>query len=106
MKNTNERSTVYHTKSYYTLIKNNDQDVGGGNRYVQGVIMGIMESVCVHCVDDEFLRYIAKGTPRILVDRRSGDTVYCIHTTKELYETFTNIVNQKYPGVCEFDIYD
>lgn len=95
-----------HTKVYYTRIKNNDDVVGGGNKYVRGVIMGIMMSVCEYCTGDEFLTWLARGTNLILVDKRSGDNIYCICTTQERYDMFTSIVEKQYPGICDFDIYD
>ena len=56
---------TYYTKTYYTRIKNDDPTIGGGNKYVQGVIMGIMLSVCRECVEDSFLTFIAKFMFRI-----------------------------------------
>lgn len=97
---------TYYTKTYYTRIKNDDPTIGGGNKYVQGVIMGIMLSVCRECVEDDFLTFIANGTIRVLKDKQTGDHIYTIHTTDELYEKFKDIVNKEYPNVCEFDIYD
>lgn len=95
-----------YTKDYYTRIKNNDPVTGGGNRFVQGVVMGIMTSVCIDCVDDEFIKYISKDSIRILVDKQSGDNIYRIRTTQERYDIFTGIVEKQYPGLCDFDIYD
>lgn len=68
--------------------------------------MGIMLSVCRECVEDNFLTFIANGTIRVLKDKQTGDHIYTIHTTDELYEKFKDIVNKEYPNVCEFDIYD
>ena len=100
------RTKTYHTKDYYTRIKNDDSILGGGNEYVTGVIMGIMESVCVECVDDDFLTKLSQRTVRILKDKRSGDYIYKIKTTDELYAKFAAIVERQYPRLCEFDIYD
>lgn len=100
------KKKTYNTKNYYTRIKNNDPIVGGGNEYVQGVIMGVMTSVCRDCVDDDFLTFISKGTIRILRDKQTGDHIYTICTTDELYDKFKSIVEREYPNVCEFDIYD
>ena len=101
-----KHADTIHTKNYYTRIKNNDSVTGGGNRYVQGVVMGSMTSVCVDCVDDDFLKYIGRGTQMILVDKQSGDTIYRICTTQERYDMFTSIVEKQYPELCDFDIYD
>lgn len=101
-----KRCTAIHVKDYYTRIKNNDPCIGGGNKYVQGVVMGIMTSVCIDCVDDNFLTYISKGTTRILKDKRSGDVIYRIRTTQERYDIFAGIVEKQYPELCDFDIYD
>ena len=97
---------TYKTKTYYTRIKNNDPVVGGGNKYVQGVISGILRSVCKFCTDDDFCRWVSKGTFGILVDKQTGDTIYRICTTDELYNKFKNIVEKEYPNICDFDIYD
>lgn len=105
-KTVDEHHTTIHVKDYYTRIKNNDPCIGGGNKYVQGVVMGIMTSICVDCIDDDFLKYISKGTPRILKDKQSGDIIYCIRTTQERYDMFAGIVKKQYPELCDFDIYD
>ena len=97
---------TYNTKNYYTRIKNNDSVIGGGNKYVRGVIMGIMESVCRYCTHDDFLTWLSRGTVEILVEKQTGDHIYKICTTDELYDEFKNIVEKEYPGICEFDIFE
>ena len=105
-KSYNKQPDPIATKDYYTRIKNDDPVIGGGNKYVQGVVMGIMTSVCEECVDDECLKWVARGTSKILVDKRTGDHIYCIRTSQERYDMFAIIVEKVYPGICEFDIYD
>ena len=102
------KQKTYNTKTYYTRIKNNDPVIGGGNKYVQGVISGILQSVCTECTDDEFCRWLSKGTFGILVDKQTGDVIYRIVTTDELYDKFKTIVEKHYPSfdICDFDIYD
>lgn len=96
----------YNTKYYFTRIKNDSAILGGGNEYVRGVIMGIMTSVCVECTNDEFLTWYSRGTVRILKDNHTGDDIYEILTTDELYDKFRSIVDAWYPGLCEFDIFN
>ena len=92
-------SRSYNTKDYYTRIKTD-------NDYVLGVIMGFMESVCVECVDDDFLTKLSHRTVRILKDKQTGHHIYKILTTDRLYAKFASIVERWYPGHCEFDIFD
>lgn len=100
------KKKTYNSKTYYTRIKNNNPVTGGGNKSVQGVIMGIMLSVCTYCADDDFLTWLSKGTEGILVDKQTGDRIFRIRTTDELYDKFRKIVEHLYPNVCEFDIFD
>lgn len=93
----------FKVKDYYTRIKNGDPTVGGGNKYVQGVIMGYMDCICR---DDEYERVFGKPRIGILVDKKTGDTIYHIITMEELYRKFADEVEHHYPGVCEFDIFD
>lgn len=99
-------SRTYRVKDYYTRIKNDGSVFSGGNEYVLGVIMGIMLSVCVEYTDDDFLTKLCRNTTHILKDNRTGDAVYRVRTTHELYDAFMSIVERYYPGICEFDIFD
>lgn len=80
--------------------------MGGGSNYVRGVIMGVMTSICIDTLDDDFLKGTSNCTVRILKDNQTGDHVYRIRTTIERYNLFANIIEKTYLGVCEFDIYD
>jgi hypothetical protein len=92
------------TKTYYTRIKNNDPIVGGGNKFVQGVIMGYLECICG---GEEYQSMVgARPIITLLVDKKTGDHIYSIITTHDLYQKFVEITETGYPGVCEFDIFD
>lgn len=78
-------------KNYKTRIKNN-HPVFGENQYVTGVVMGMLTMIA--------------GEDHIgltLFDRKTGDHVFQSRTTEEKYNYFVSRVNEKYPGLCEFD---
>lgn len=79
-------------RSFWTIIKG-DVNVFGRNDYVRGVIMGIQYVVC------------GKGsvTTPLFVDEETGDAHFGIKCSEKLYGLFADIVEKKYPGLCEFD---
>ena len=100
------KTKTYHVKYYYTRILNNDSVFSGRTDYILGVIMGVMTSVCVEGADDDFLTKLSRKSVLILTDNRTGDRIYRIRTTRELYNKFADIIEKEYPGVCEFDMFD
>lgn len=73
-----------------TLIKYNHKF--GGNEYIKGRISGIAYSIC------GFNRKNEISNTRI----DNGDVLECKFTVDE-YDTFINIIEELYPGLCIFD---
>ena len=68
--------------------------------------MGTMETICVGGMDNAHLSQITKRSIRIFKDKQTGDRIYKILTTDKLYNIFEDIIKNKYPNVCDFDIFD
>lgn len=77
---------------YFTLIKN-DHPVFGGNAYVRGVIMGIMATTC----DGDWIGPVA-------VEAETDNHFFKVATTPAKYQLFANRVEERYPGLCEFNV--
>ena len=79
-------------KTYYTLVKYN-HPVFGGNNYVRGVIMGMMTTIC----------YGDQIGP-VRVSALSSNHYLEITTTEARYRLFKERVEERYPGLCEFNV--
>lgn len=78
-------------KRYFTRI-DDKHEVYGSNPYVHGVIMGIMST-------------ISYGDPVgcNLESVNHDETIMQIVTTADKYALFMERVEERYPGLCEFD---
>lgn len=87
-------------KKYYTRLKYNTV---AADKYVQGVIMGMMRCLCT--VGEDGYETFDKNIC-ILKDKKTGDYIYGAVTTWERYCNFRAAVEKFYPDTCEFDIFD
>lgn len=82
-------------KVFNTLIKKDHKF--GENEYVHGRISGMQEMICDgnnNGVDEPgYAMWHIPGVGEVLV-------TYC---EPEKYESFKNLVEKHYPGLCEFD---
>lgn len=89
-------------KTYYTRLRFGTCAM---DKYVQGVIMGMMLAIC-KTGEAECERINWKGSNIIGKDKNTGDYIYSTVTTRERYYDFMEAVEKMYPGTCEFDIID
>ena len=80
---------------FNTLIKKDHVD--GENEYIQGRISGIQEIVC-----DGLRNGIDEPCCPTWDVADAGKVIMTI-CEPEKYETFKNLVDRHYPGLCEFD---
>lgn len=90
-------------KTYYTRLKHNTVSA---DKYVQGVIFGMMLSICTVGETGLDERINWKGCNIVGKDRKTGDYIYSTATTRERYYEFRDAVEKFYPGTCEFDVFD
>lgn len=92
-------------KQYYTRIRNTNDKFGADNKYVRGVIMGLMLAICKEGFTNG--EYSSRSyTGPLLTDKKTGDCIYQVCTTDERYTEFIKEVEFMYPNLCEFDIFD
>lgn len=79
-------------KKYKTKVKN-DHKIYGQNEYVLGRISGLQYAYC-------------GGDPKIgyAVMRGEEKTIFTAECSEEQYERFKTVVEEMYPGLCEFDV--
>lgn len=89
-------------KHYYTRLKH---DTVTADKYVQGVIFGMMLCICkVGGPGSKKINWKESGI--IGTDKKTGDRIYNTITTHERYHDFMDAVEKFYPGACEFDIFE
>ena len=79
-------------KRYYTKVKN-DHKIYGQNEYVLGRISGLQYAYC-------------DGNPVIghATQRGEDKTIFIAECSEDKYEKFKTVVEELYPGLCEFDV--
>ena len=78
---------------FNTLVKHDHKF--GENKFVRGVIVGIRYAVL------HYDRGIELANEKIM---RTGDVIIPAQCTAEEYEKFKTLVEERYPGLCEFDV--
>ena len=81
-------------RKFRTLIKGDHKVYS--NEYVVGRINGFMIAMCM---DDPMGR--SYGINR---NRKTGDRIMTVETTEARYVRFMEVVNSRYPDLCEFDV--
>lgn len=76
---------------YWTKIRGVDKTFGCTD-YVRGRINGFSEVLC------------GLHVRPICVEPENGDRYICVKCTEEQYQAFQNLVEKRYPGLCEFDV--
>lgn len=79
-------------KTYWTKINGNDETFGMNADYVRGRISGFLEVLC------------GKNTRPNYFDPDTGITHMAVSCTEEQYRVFRELVEKRYPNLCEFDV--
>lgn len=77
---------------YWTKVNGANDRFGENNKYVRGRINGFMEVLCGRNYTPTFL------------DPENGDAHISVKCTEEQYQVFRKLVEERYPGLCEFDV--
>ena len=81
------------TRYFNTLIKHDHKF--GENKFVRGVITGIRYAL---------LHYDKKIELSNVLMEDTGNVIIPAVCTAEEYEKFKTLVEERYPGLCEFDV--
>lgn len=82
-------------KKWFVTCMDNGHDLC--RSYIRGRISGIAYVVCKHYEDEN------KGIAGWSINKKSNTWKFRIDCTKEQYETFMQMVNKLYPGLCYAD---
>ena len=77
---------------FHTLVKHDHKF--GDNKFVRGVINGIRYAL---------LHYDQRIELANILKTDTGDAIIPAICTAEEYEKFKTLVEERYPGLCEFD---
>lgn len=78
---------------YWTKIKGDDENkVFGNNAYVRGRISGFMEVLCGRSASPTYF------------EAKNGSAHMGVRCTEEQYRAFRELVEKRYPELCEFDV--
>lgn len=77
---------------YWTKVNGNHEIFGVNPDYVRGRISGFLEVLC------------GKSIAPTSRDPETDDAHMGVKCTEEQYRVFRKLVEERYPGLCEFDV--